>query len=367
MPQQLTIRQAVLWFVMYQIGSAFLLLPSSLAGIAGRDAWLSIIVSISLHLLLLPLYASIAKQMKGRSISAYLNDMLGNVTGAVLTSLFVLLVPFLIFIMTMKNLGEFITTSIAPDMPEDVIYALMSIAVFTAIRGGVQIIGRTAEILFFILPVLYLFVIVALLPYTRPDQLLPIAEYGWKPIVRASITLLAFPYLEVPLFLALVPYLKNAQAWRKAVLRSSLISGAMYLVMMAHVIAAVGGKVTANMTFASYIIVRMISIGNFIERFEIIIAIMWYISIFFRLTLLMFVSVREASLALRLKDENALLIPALLIAFVAAPSIWPNLTFLYEFFQQWPIYAMNFGIAAPALLWFIGRIKPRRQRVQTQE
>jgi len=357
MTEHVSVRQVMLWLVMYQIGSAFLLLPSALAGIAGRDAWLSVAISVAAHLLLIPLYAAIARQMRGRSFSEYLCGILGKWGGTALSVSFMAVVPFLIFIMTLRNLADYVLTSIAPDMSEDVIYAVMLVAVFIAVRAGAQVVGRSAEILFFILPVLYLIVTVTLLPTTRPDLLLPVAEYGWKPILRASFPLLAFPYLETVLFLAFVPYMKDSRAWSKAVLRSGLISGAMYLIMMIHVIAVVGGKVAANMTFASYLVVRTISIGDFIERFEIVVAIIWYISIFFRLTLLLLIAVRETAIALRLKEESALLIPAMLIAFVMAPSIWPNLAYLYDMFRTWPSYAMTFGIVLPAVLWLVGRAR----------
>ncbi|MUG85220.1 hypothetical protein GNP92_02495 [Paenibacillus timonensis] len=42
----LTVRQFALWMAMYQIGSAYLLIPSGLATVAGHDAWLCVVVPV---------------------------------------------------------------------------------------------------------------------------------------------------------------------------------------------------------------------------------------------------------------------------------------------------------------------------------
>lgn len=51
--------------------------------------------------------------------------------------------------MTLRNLGDFITTAIMPETPSDSIYFIMLIVIYFAVRSGPAVIGRCAEILFF--------------------------------------------------------------------------------------------------------------------------------------------------------------------------------------------------------------------------
>ncbi len=358
--QKLTARQATFWFVMYQVGSAYLILPTSIIKIAKQDAWLSALVSLAMNFLLIPLYVAIANQMKGKPLVAYIDTLLGNRAGRCFTFLFIISVPFLIFVLTLRNIGDFISTSIMPETPEEAIYALMLTAVYCVVRAGAAVIGRSAETLFMVIPSLFLFVSILLLPGAEFKHLLPVLEFGWKPIVRASFLLLSFPFLETFLFLFLLSNLGSSDIWKKAVVRSSLFSGFVCVVMLLMVTSVLGQSVASDLTYSSYSVVRSINIGDFIQRFEAAIAINWYISIFFRLALLLYITVHGLGSVFRLQDATSLLIPVMLIALIMAHSIWPNITYLVDFFQIWPLYAMVFGIAVPLVLWLLGRMKQSR-------
>ncbi|WP_342420106.1 endospore germination permease [Paenibacillus sp. FSL H8-0168] len=355
MNSNLTVRQAILWFALYQIGSAYLVLPAVITAVAKQDAWLSIPVSLGFHLLLIPLYASIARQMQGKSFVEHLRCLFGPLGGTI-SIVFIFFFPFLVFIMTLRNLGDFITTAIMPETPSDSIYFIMLIVIYFAVRSGPAVIGRCAEILFFFLLVLYLLVRITLLSDTTIDNVLPIFEYGLNPIVLASFNLFAFPYLEAILYLFFAQYIPDPKKWRKTVITCALISGGMYFFMVLQIIAVMSEGVVSNLTFPTFFINRTISNGEFLQRFEIFVAVFWFVTIFFRLALLLYVSAQGLADAFRLRSANSLLVPLILIALAMVHSIWPNMQFLIKFFSVWPFYAMIFGIVFPIVLWLVGKV-----------
>ncbi|WP_348622310.1 GerAB/ArcD/ProY family transporter [Paenibacillus polymyxa] len=355
MNSNLTVRQAILWFALYQIGSAYLVLPAVITAVAKQDAWLSIPVSLGFHLLLIPLYASIARQMQGKSFVEHLRCLFGPLGGTI-SIVFIFFFPFLVFIMTLRNLGDFITIAIMPETPSDAIYFIMLIVTYFAVRSGPAVIGRCAEILFFFLLVLYLLVRITLLSDTTIDNVLPIFEYGLNPIVLASFNLLAFPYLEAILYLFFAQYIPDPKKWRKTVITCALISGGMYFFMVLQIIAVMSEGVVSNLTFPTFFINRTISNGEFLQRFEIFVAVFWFVTIFFRLALLLYVSAQGLADAFRLRSANSLLVPLILIALAMVHSIWPNMQFLIKFFSVWPFYAMIFGIVFPIVLWLVGKV-----------
>ncbi|WDZ59784.1 GerAB/ArcD/ProY family transporter [Paenibacillus polymyxa] len=356
MNSNLTVRQAILWFALYQIGSAYLVLPAVITAVAKQDAWLSIPVSLGFHLLLIPLYASIARQMQGKSFVEHLRCLFGPLGGTI-SIVFIFFFPFLVFIMTLRNLGDFITIAIMPETPSDAIYFIMLIVIYFAVRSGPAVIGRCAEILFFFLLVLYLLVRVTLLSDTTIDNVLPILEYGLNPIVLASFNLFAFPYLEAILYLFFAQHIPDQKKWRKTVITCALISGGMYFFMVLQIIAVMSEGVVSNLTFPTFFINRTISNGEFLQRFEIFVAVFWFVTIFFRLALLLYVSAQGLADAFRLRSANSLLVPLILIALAMVHSIWPNMQFLIKFFSVWPFYAMIFGIVFPIVLWLVGRYR----------
>ncbi|MCP3781094.1 endospore germination permease [Paenibacillus sp. MZ03-122A] len=355
MNSNLTVRQAILWFALYQIGSAYLVLPAVITAVAKQDAWLSIPVSLGFHLLLIPLYASIARQMQGKSFVEHLRCLFGPLGGTI-SIVFIFFFPFLVFIMTLRNLGDFITIAIMPETPSDAIYFIMLIVIYFAVRSGPAVIGRCAEILFFFLLVLYLLVRVTLLSDTTIDNVLPILEYGLNPIVLASFNLFAFPYLEAILYLFFAQHIPDPKKWRKTVITCALISGGMYFFMVLQIIAVMSEGVVSNLTFPTFFINRTISNGEFFQRFEIFVAVFWFVTIFFRLALLLYVSAQGLADAFRLRSANSLLVPLILIALAMVHSIWPNMQFLIKFFSVWPFYAMIFGIVFPIVLWLVGKV-----------
>ncbi|KAF6574704.1 endospore germination permease [Paenibacillus sp. EKM212P] len=355
MNSNLTVRQAILWFALYQIGSAYLVLPAVITAVAKQDAWLSIPVSLGFHLLLIPLYASIARQMQGKSFVEHLRCLFGPLGGTI-SIVFIFFFPFLVFIMTLRNLGDFITTAIMPETPSDSIYFIMLIVIYFAVRSGPAVIGRCAEILFFFLLVLYLLVRITLLSDTTIDNVLPIFEYGFNPIVLASFNLFAFPYLEAILYLFFAQHIPDPKKWRKTVITCALISGGMYFFMVLQIIAVMSEGVVSNLTFPTFFINRTISNGEFLQRFEIFVAVFWFVTIFFRLALLLYVSAQGLADAFRLRSANSLLVPLILIALAMVHSIWPNMQFLIKFFSVWPFYAMIFGIVFPIVLWLVGKV-----------
>lgn len=356
MNTKLTVRQAITWFALYQIGSAYLVLPAAITSVAKQDAWLSIPISLAFHLMLIPLYTSIARHMKGRTFVEYLRCLFGPLGGTI-AIVFIFSFPFLECIMTLRNLGDFVTTSIMPETPYDAIYFIMLIAVYLAVRSGPIVIGRCAEVLFFFFLVLYLLVRITLLPEAELNNLLPILENGLKPVVLASINLFAFPYAEAILYLFFAHHFSDTKQWRKSVIVSALISGSMYFFMMLQIITVISAGVIADLTFPTFFIDRTINIGEFLQRFEIILAIVWFVTIFFRLALLMYISAQGLADAFRLRNANSLLIPLILIILAMTNFIWPNISFIIELNQVWPYYAMIFGIMFPAVLWLTGKIK----------
>lgn len=362
MNEMFTGRQATLWFILYLIGNGFLLLPSVLAATAKQDVWLSVLLAIGFQMALVPMYIAISKQMQGKSMAVHLQTLFGRRVGGLAAIAFVLLVPYLNLVITLRHLDDFIQTTMMPETPSEAIYAFMFVAVYYAIRSGAAVIGRSVEILFFVIPLLYALVTFALVSKLDYNNLLPMLEYGWKPVIRGSFPIFAFPFMETVLFLFLKNRMKNPDLWKRSVVWSILISGAMYLIMFVNTTAVLGQEAMSNLTYASYFVVRTISIADFIERFEIAVTIFWYISIFYRLVLLMYITVHVTADVVRLQNPSALLVPLMVIALVMARSIWPDTSFLFEMFRIWPYYAACYGIASPLLLWLMGCFKSRVNR-----
>jgi spore germination protein KB len=237
---------------------------------------------------------------------------------------------------------------------------LILVAVICLIRCGVSVIGKCAEMLFPF--VLFLFIVgfSALIPLMQIANIKPMLEFGAKPLLHSGIQLLAFPYLEAVLFLFFAHHLPSPQKWKKAVLHSALLSGTLFFIVTFLVITTLSASVTADLTYPSYFVIRTISFADFYERFEILISVLWYITIFFRMTFFLFVTVSGLNGFFGMKDSTSLLIPLALIGLVLSKLLFPNYVSVIQAFDTWQFYVMLFGLVFPAVVYVIGVWRGRR-------
>lgn len=363
----MTVRQATMWFILYQLGSAFLILPGALTAVAKQDAWLAVLMAFILNIFCIPLYIAIANQCKGKSFDEHLFLLFGKWGGGILLAVFILCYPFFIFITVLRDLSDFLTSVVLNGTPQDAVVLLMVITVIYLIRSGVAVIGRAAEILFFFVMLLIVICFLPLILTIEMNNILPMFEYGWKSIVLASFTLLSFPFFESVLYLFFLSNIKDRKKWKKIVIKSTFVTSIVFLFAIFITIAVLGEGVVSNTKYPTYFVVRTIRIGDFLERFEVLIAILWYVLVFFRLSLVLYVSAFGFARAFRLKEHRSLFIPLALIGLIMAKVVWPDAAAPFNMLQVWPYYTSIFGIFFPLFIWVVGKMKEWRNPPTSQK
>ncbi len=347
--------------MMYQVGSTFLYLPRLLSDAAKQDAWLSILLAVGLHLLLfVPLLLSISKQVGENSFGRHMESLLGEKVGRVFMLGYIILFPFVYFVISLRALSDFLITTILTETPPEPISVLMLIAIVCAVRSGITTIGRTAEILSVIIIVIFVVTILTLMPSFHFEYFLPVFEFGGKPILHGALLLVGFPYLESVLLLFFAKNMTPTD-WKKAVIRSALLSGFAFLGVTFFTIGILGAGVTSNLTMPSYFVTRTITLVDFIERFEVLVSMFFYVTIFFRLTLFLQIVTQGLAEVFRLSDSRILLLPLCLITLAFQKNIWPNVAVSQEGYKIIPFYPVVVGILFSLLIWSIGKFKQRKK------
>ncbi len=360
MTQTMTARQAIFVFSMYYLGSAMLSLTGLLAADAKQDAWLSVLFAILVHALTIPLYIALGKQIREKSIGDYLTGLLGSFGGKAFAAAFVLLFPFLIFTLGMYDLTQFIHTLVLPRTPTSATILLFTIVIVAGCYNGIKTIGRTSEITFPILVGLVLIIAVSLTPQIDWKNLSPVLDNGFAPIVKASLPFIGHPYWEMSILLFILPYLKDRKKFGAILLHSAWISGCVFFVSMTITLLVLGPRLSSHLIYPTYFVTRTISIGEFYERFEEIFTFVWYIMIYYRLSIMFFVTVEGLSYAFSIPTKQRLLIPLALIGITLSKYAAPNVTVFLNGVHDLPFgYSGLFGLLVPALLLIIGKIKNR--------
>jgi spore germination protein KB len=328
-----------------------------LAAKAKQDAWLAAIFGLVVGLLLVWLYKTLGILFPNMTLVEYSEKILGKWIGKAISLLFFTF-PFLLGALVLRNIGDFLTTHVMPETPIEAIHLIFLIIVMMGTRYGLETLARSGEILFPWFIVLFLFLVIFISPQIELEKIQPILEEGMKPVLQSTFLFIGFPFLELVNFLMIFPYVNNPKDAGKAFFRGTLMGGIVLILLTALAILVEGADQTARNLYPSYILSQKINIGDFLQRIEAIVAIMWFISIFFKLTICFYVSTISLAQILKLKEYRMLVFPLGMILFVLSLIVSPNIVYISTLVLNiWTSYASTFGLFIPLLLLGIAAVR----------
>lgn len=356
-------RQFTILVMLYLIGSAILIIPSILASEAKQDAWIAALLTVGVALFIMPLYVALGSRFPNMTFAEYTEEILGKWLGKTVTLLFLIAFPFFTASLTLRNIGDFVTTQIMPETPIQAIHIIFLGIIIMGVRLGLEPLARAAELFFPGVILLFLLLIAFTAPQMKLENIQPVLEEGIKPVLRAAVPFISFPFVEPVIFLMLFPYVNRTKQTGKALFTGILLGGIFLFVVTALTILVIGVDQATRQNFPSYVLTKEIRVGQFLERIEAIMAVIWFITIFFRMCIFLYVVALGIAQALNLKDYRFLTFPLGMILTVLSIVGIPSSTYLLEFNQKiWPIYAATFGLFLPLLLLGTAIFRKKRKR-----
>ncbi|MFD0824836.1 GerAB/ArcD/ProY family transporter [Neobacillus sp. M.A.Huq-85] len=116
----------------------------------------------------------------------------------------------------------------------------------------------------------------------------------------------------------------------------------------------------ARLTYPSYVLGKRISIGNFLERIEVIVAVIWIISIYFKLSICYYGLSLGLAQIMKLNDYRILLFPLAFLLIPYAILSEPS-TVHYQTYNAaaWTPFSLTICFVLPMLLFVTARIKKK--------
>lgn len=355
------VNQFTVLTILFTIGSSILISPSGLAFAAKQDAWIAATLGLFSGLLMVMLYNMLTSRFPKMSFVQYTQEILGKWLGRTISFLYFCFF-FILTALVLRNIGDFLTTQVLTNTPIQFIHIFFLVVVILGIRNGLENFTRTAEI-FFPWVIFFFLIMVILLPQEFEfGNIKPVFGYGIKPIINAAIPFISTPYMELVIFLMIFPYANNSQKARKAFLVGVFIGGTVLVIISLLSILVLGADLTASQQYPSYSLAKKISIGNFLERLEVIMAGIWFITIYFKLTICFYVSTMTFAEVFQMKDVRQLYLPFGMILIVLSIIAFPDMAYFVQFTSKtyFP-YALPYAIIFPLLLLIVSVIRKKKQ------
>lgn len=328
----------------------------------GQNAWIHLLFSGVIGCLLFTVYYRISKLHQHQGLPDILKNCFGKWLGSFLI---VVYGGFFLFrsIMVGNIMSNKAQETLMHGAPHRLVIILLLGAIMFGSLYGLRAIGRSAEILFFIIIVCtILFCVSASSPKVfKLDNLRPLLEYGIQDLKENVFRDLVFFYGDLIVFLAMLQYVSKKQ--KKDILKRSyfaIIIGTLILIVISVVtVAILGSSLTQSFTTPFYHAMQVAGASGLLNRLDPLAIFIIVVSAYFRIIVYFYAAILAIqSLSQKFNFKWTLWFVSIGI-FLASPYIKIGVHFQYQTvpFKILPV----FSLALPSLMWIVSEIKNYRK------
>ncbi|WP_332647513.1 GerAB/ArcD/ProY family transporter [Lysinibacillus sp. 54212] len=356
--QVISSRQFTIMVLFYTVGTSILIIPASIALDVQQDAWIVALLGTMLSLLLVKLYIFLGKNMPNVSFVEMNEKILGKFIGKFVSIGFIIL-TLLSSGELFYFIGNFLQTEVMIETPSAAFATLFGIIIFFAAYLGIEVFARSLEILFPFFIIIFITFVLFISPQIDIHNIQPVFEVSPKPLLYNIFYFMGLFSFPLVVLLMIYPSAVNVQeSAQKGFYIGTIVGGMVLTIIIALCILILGPNNTSLRTFPSYALAQKISVGNFLQRIEIIMAFMWAITIFVRAFVYFYASVKGLGEILKIKDHRPLILPLGMISIALSQIIHPNIVHSNQYNKEtWPLYITVFAIFVPLLLLIVMKFR----------
>lgn len=300
--------QANLLAITLVISTADVFLPTFVATDAGKDAWISVLLSGLFMLFVLAIFMLLVKHFPDENFADIIKKYFTPVISIplfIIWSIFLLMKTFL----SIREIVEVLLHAFLSNTPFFVLIVSMLFVSGYAVKKGLQTLAKTNDFLLIIGIAVLFFVISMLFQKADFKEYLPILEDGIKPVLKGVFPIFIWTSDIILLLCVAFPYIENKEkagrnfAGIVIFLTLALESGTL-------AIAIFGIRPTQALVFAALEMIRTIEIVHFIERIEGILILVWIGGVFVKIAFLYYAVTENFQIWWGLKNRNILVWPS---------------------------------------------------------
>lgn len=336
---------------------------SPLISTAGRDAWMTVLITMVLILLWAPVLIYIHKKTNGRSIMEWLSKTIGIIG----TRIFMVIIICYLLLSASVSLRETITwTNIAylPETPPILLTFIFVIICWFFSISKFRTINIVNVFLLFFVIIFGFFVAIANFQYKNYSLLLPFLENGYAPVIK-GIKYQASGMVELFFFLLLQHKIKEPLRFRHFFITILILTGLTIGPLMGSIVEF-GPTEATRQRFPPYEQWGLVSIGRFIEHVDFLSIYQWLSGVFIRISLLFFIIGEITPMNDGRKKTITLFIFSLIVGIIVLVPISD-----FKFNDMLRSFILPFSgwffLSLSLILFILTRINIKKKRVGTNE
>ena len=359
---RISLNQFLTLLVLFLSSSASLV---NVGRFSGRDVWIVILISTVFGSLLFTIYYRISKLHGFQSLTEIIRDLFGKWIGGLIILAYM---GYFLFLATglLKSTSDMIKATIMIDANLTLVITLLMIPIVYGLMLGVNVIGRSSELLFYVFCICFIPLLIAVFTSDifKFENLLPVLEKGLFALKTDIYTMSLFPYGEAITFLFIFPLIPNDKKGK--ILKYGYVAIVMAMVILLGIdvmnIGILGADLTKNFVYPFFNAMKMVGVSILFERVDPLAIIILMMTCFFKISIYCYAGLACLEKIVVRFNYRQLAIPIGILLIFGATKISSNrIENIYRVIIENPKGLLPiFQLAIPGLIWIMSEFKYRK-------
>jgi len=340
-------------------------LPIPLFAVRGADSGAPLVTVCGVLFAFLGLFliTRLGMRFPDRSITQYGEEIIGKwlsrLGSAAVIGFFAVLTS-----LAAREFGEVVITSVLTKTPLEVTVIVMLTLAAISTRNNITTFAYIHQFYFPLLIGPALLIVALSLKNAEAINLQPIWGNSHEGMLASVLTIAAL-FQGSFIITTVIPAMRRPQTAMKASVFALLISGGLYVTIVAATVSVFGSEETKNLLWPTLELAKATSLpANILERLDAAFLAVWVTAVFTTLNSSYFLAVKEMSKLFRLKDHK--LFTFFLLPAVFSMAMVPrNILNMYEIIQNVSRIGLFVTVVYPGLLLVVSVL--RKKRGETSE
>ncbi|MBQ8897933.1 MAG: GerAB/ArcD/ProY family transporter [Clostridia bacterium] len=309
-------------------------------------SWLSLVLSVTIALPLLALWVWILGRFPDKDLFGVLGELFGKWGGKLFAGL-IGVYAFITLSWTLGNYTSFTTMLTSRDTVKEVPGMLVAAAAAVVAGLGFRVLRGAGRIfLTFMFIALGVTIPLSILSVDFSAFPLPIFGHDRAGVFEGALSLGMMPFGEVIILLAALPPPGRGKRGR-GLLVGALMAFCVMLVVFLRNVMMLGERSMDCLYFHSFYALRILGIGSFFQRMEILVSVVYMCSDLLRIALCIYCCGRVVSECLGLPAQKGCYGPWAVMAFAASEMVLINGQAVFVFRELCKYIALPFCVGIP--------------------
>ncbi|KAB3531090.1 GerAB/ArcD/ProY family transporter [Alkaliphilus serpentinus] len=338
-------------------GATILNLPGVIE--AGRNIWLSNILASFIGYLAIYLHYKPLSVSKIISMPMVLTKYWGRFIGGIVC-LYYFYYLFILCNLVLSDVFYFGKITM-PETPGYIFAIFLMAPAIYAVKLGLEAMSRFLEFLIPPLIGLYIFLFILVIPKLNFSNLLPIASDGILPILRGAIFNMSFPFADFLPIVFFYQYIKDDINKDRKFIKSTFSAVFLITVMLTFraitSVAAFEEATLKSLTFPPFNTIRIIEVGDVLERLDAIFIAIFYGTTFFKFTLTYYVACKIVSDYFNAVEVKIFSTPIAVLIGLSMPFLMPSFNIILRTSITYFFITLPLLFILPLLLYVTINVK----------